>query len=187
MAEALITDLGRISALRVSSRSAVMESRGTARPLGDVVRDLHVDAVVEGGVQRAGDSVRVDLRLIDGRSGYQLWAGRIAAPIRDRFAIEDSVARSVAGALGVSLTPAEQRALRTAPTGNQQADELYLRVKVRIRPETRADDSGAIALLDRAVALDPCFPVPHAALAHPHAMRVKQFPPDDSAAPGPAI
>jgi TolB-like protein/DNA-binding SARP family transcriptional activator len=182
MTEALITDLGRISALRVSSRSAVTQARGTARPLRDVVRDLQVDAVVEGGVQRAGDSVRVDLRLIDGPSGYQLWAGRIAASVRDRFAIEDSVARSVAGALGVSLTPAEQRALRTAPTGNQQADELYLRAKVRIRHETRADDSVAIALLERAVALDPGFAVAHAALAHAYALRVNQFAPDDSAA-----
>src|SRR5260370_29866485 len=92
------------------------------------------------------------------------------------------VARSVAGALGVSLTPAEQRARRTAPTGNQQGDELYVRGKVRIRHETRADDSVAIALLERAVALDPGFAVAHAALAHAYAMRVKQFAPDDSAA-----
>jgi serine/threonine-protein kinase len=182
MTEALITDLGRIAALRVSSRGAVMQFRRTARPLRDVVRDLHVDAVVEGGVQRSGDTVRVDLRLIDGPSGYQLWAGRIEASVRDRFAIEDSVARSVAAALGVSVTPAERRALRTPPTGNQQADELYLRAKVRIRHETREDDSVAIALLERAVALDPRFAAAHAALAHAYGLRVGQFAPGDSVA-----
>jgi TolB-like protein len=182
MTEALITDLGRIAAFRVSSRGAVMGLKGTARPLHDIVRDLRVDAVVEGGVQRSGDTVRIDLRLIDGPSGYQLWAGRIEAPVRDRFAIEDSVARSVAAALGVSLTPAEQRALRTPPTGNQQADELYLRARVRIRHETREDDSVAIALLERAVALDPSFAAAHAELAHAYGLRVGQFAPTDSAA-----
>src|SRR2546425_679318 len=99
MTEALITDLGRITALRVSSRGAVMQFRRTVRPLRDVVRDLHVDAVIEGGVQRSGDTVRVDLRLIDAASGYQLWAGRLEESVRDRFAIEDSAARSVAAAL----------------------------------------------------------------------------------------
>lgn len=182
MTEALITDLGRITALRVSSRAAVTQFRRTARPLRDVVRDLRVDAVVEGGVQRSGDTVRVDLRLIDGLSGYQLWAGRIEASVRDRFAIEDSVARSVAAALGVSLTPAERRAFRTPPTGSQQADELYLRARIRIRHETREDDSVAIALLERAVALDPGFAAAHADLAHAYGLRVGQFAPGDSAA-----
>ena len=99
MTEALITDLGRISALRVTSREAVRQFKRGTRPLRDIVRDLGVDAVVEGGVQRSGDTVRVDLRLIDGPSGYQRWAGRIEASVRDRFAIEDSVARSIAAAL----------------------------------------------------------------------------------------
>src|SRR3989441_282296 len=115
MTEALITDLGRITALRVSSRGAVMQFRRTVRPLRDVVRDLHVDAVIEGGVQRSGDTVRVDLRLIDAASGYQLWAGRLEESVRDRFAIEDSAARSVAAALGLSVSPTERRAPRTAP------------------------------------------------------------------------
>src|SRR5205807_7568472 len=116
MTEALITDLGRIAALRVSSRGAVTQFRRTARPLRDVVRDLHVDAVVEGGVQRSGDTVRVDLRLIDATSGYQVWAGRIEELVQNRFAIEDSVARSVVAALKLPLTEAEARALRSAPT-----------------------------------------------------------------------
>src|SRR5207245_4445695 len=151
MTEALITDLGRITALRVSSRGAVMQFRRTVRPLRDVVRDLHVHAVIEGGVQRSGDTVRVDLRLIDAASGYQLWAGRLEESVRDRFAIEDSAARSVAAALGLSVSPTERRGLRAPPTSNPAADELYLRAKVRIRHETREDDSITIELLERAV------------------------------------
>jgi len=182
MTEALITDLGRITALRVSSRGAVMQFRRTVRPLRDVVRDLHVDAVIEGGVQRSGDTVRVDLRLIDAASGYQLWAGRLEESVRDRFAIEDSAARSVAAALGLSVSPTERRALRTPPTSNPAADELYLRAKVRIRHETREDDSITIALLERAVVLDPDFAAAHAELARAYGLRFSQFAPDDTLA-----
>jgi len=182
MTEALITDLGRITALRVTSGGAVMGLKGTARPLQDVARDLRVDAVVEGGVQRSGDTVRVDLRLIDATSGYQLWAGRIEELVQNRFAIEDSVARSVVAALKLPLTEAEARAFRSAPTDNPAAYELFLRGKIRIRHETRVDDSMAIELLERAVALDPRFAAAHAQLARAYGLWVSQLARGDTAA-----
>ena len=182
MTEALITDLGRITALRVTSGGAVMGLKGTARPLQDVARDLRVDAVVEGGVQRSGDTVRVDLRLIDATSGYQLWAGRIEELVQNRFAIEDSMARSVTAALKLPLTEAEARALRSAPTDNPAAYELFLRGKIRIRHETRVDDSMAIELLERAVALDPRFAAAHAQLARAYGLWVSQLARGDTAA-----
>lgn len=181
MTEALITDLGRIAALRVTSRTAVMQFKGTAQPPAGVAHMLGVSAIIEGGVQRSGDRVRVDLRLIDAGSGYQLWARRIEASVGERFAIEDSVARSVAAALGVSLTPAQQRALRIPPTGSLEAYDLFLRGKIRLRHETRKDDSLAITLLERAVALDPDFAVAQATLAYAYSFRVAEFVPDDSA------
>jgi len=182
MTEALITDLGRITALRVTSRGAVMEVNGAARPVRDIARVLHVDAVVEGGVQRSGDTVRVDLRLIDATSGYQVWAGRIEQLVQNRFAIEDSVARSVVAALKLPLTEAEARAFRSAPTDNPAAYELFLRGKIRIRHETRVDDSMAIELLERAVALDPRFAAAHAQLARAYGLWVSQLARGDTAA-----
>ena len=182
MTEALITDLGRISALRVTSGGAVMGLKGTARPFHDIARDLRVEAVVEGGVQRSGDTVRVDLRLIDATSGYQVWTGRIEELVQNRFAIEDSVARSVVAALKLPLTEAEARALRSAPTDNPAAYELFLRGKIRIRHETRVDDSMAIELLERAVALDPRFAGAHAQLARAYGLWVSQLAPGDTAA-----
>jgi TolB-like protein/DNA-binding SARP family transcriptional activator/Tfp pilus assembly protein PilF len=182
MTEALITDLGRITALRVTSGGAVMGFKGTARLLRDIARDLRVDAVVEGGVQRSGDTVRVDLRLIDATSGYQVWAGRIEELVQNRFAIEDSVARSVVAALKLPLTEAEARALRSAPTDNPAAYELYLRGKIRMRHETRQDDSIAIGLLERAVALDPRFAAAHAWLARAYGLRVSQLAREDTSA-----
>src|SRR2546425_6989422 len=155
--------------------------RSTLFPYTTLFRS-HVDAVIEGGVQRSGDPVRVALRLIDAASGYQLWAGRLEESVRDRFAIEDSAARSVAAALGLSVSPTERRALRTPPTSNPAADELYLRAKVRIRHETREDDSITIALLERAVVLDPDFAAAHAELARAYGLRFSQFAPDDTLA-----
>lgn len=178
MTEALVTDLGRLSALRVSSRSAVLEYRRSGKALGA----LGVDAVVEGGVQSSGDRVRVDLRLIDAASGSQLWAGRIEDMRQHRFAIEDSMARIVAEALHVPLTPAEAQALRTPPTGNTEAYDLYLRGKIRVRRETREDDSVAISLLERAVTLDPAFAAAQAQLARAYGLRVGQFAREDTLA-----
>jgi TolB-like protein/DNA-binding SARP family transcriptional activator/Tfp pilus assembly protein PilF len=182
LTEALITDLGRIPSLRVISRGSVASFRGTKRPLHEIARELRVDAVVEGGMQVSEGRVRVDLRLVDAASGYQLWANRFEEPIGDRFLLEDHAARGIVSALRVPVTAAEERHLRTAPTRNVAAYDLYLRGKVRIRHESRADDSVAIDLLERAVALDPEFGVAHAELAHAYALRVTQFVPGDSEA-----
>ena len=182
MTEALITDLGRIPDLRVVSRGAVLRFQGRPTPLREIGNTLHVDAVVEGGVQRSGNRVRVDLRLIDVESGYQLWAGRIEEPVESRFAIEDSVSHSVAVALKLNLTSAESRQLSTPPTDNAEAYDLYLRGKIRIRRESREDDSVTIVLLEQAVALDPAFAAAYAQLARAYALRVSQFAPDDSIA-----
>ena len=182
MTEALITDLGRISALRVPSHGAVVELKRAATSPRDIGAALHVAAYLEGGVQRSGDQVRVDLRLVDAASGYQLWAGRIEAPLANRFAIEDSVTRRVVAALHVPLTAAEARLLATAPTASPEAYDLYLRGRIRIRHETRADDSAAIGLLERAVALDPSFAAAHAQLARAYGLRVSQFAREDTAA-----
>jgi TolB-like protein/DNA-binding SARP family transcriptional activator len=182
LTEALTTDLGRIQALRVVSRVAVPQDRGGTAGLRDIARELGVDAVVEGGVQVSENRVRVDVRLIEATSGYQLWADRFEEPVENRFVLEDRVARSIVAALGLSLTAAEQQRLRTPPTTNLEAYGSYLRAKIRIRHETRADDSVAIALLERAVALDPTFAAAHAHLARAYGLRVSQFAREDSAA-----
>src|SRR2546425_10212224 len=147
----------------------------------NMVRELHVDAVVEGGVQRAGDRVRVDVRLIDAASGYQLWADRFEESDRDRFALEDRVRRGIMAALKVPVTASEQRTLDTPPTSVPEAYDLYLRGKLGARRVTPAHLSSAIALLEKAVALDPGFAAAYAELAHAYAQRGFALTPDDTA------
>ena len=175
LTEALTTDLGRIRSLRVISRGGVKPFRATTMPLQEIARELQVDAVVEGGVQQSGGVVRVDVRLIKAATGYQLWADRFEAPVQNRFALEDSVARGIVSALALPVSSAEERVLQTTPTKNLEAYESYLRGKIRLRRENREDDSVAITLLEHAVTLDPDFAAAQAELAHAYVLRVEQF------------
>jgi TolB-like protein len=179
MTEALTTDLGRISALRVISRTAVMRYKGTTKSAPEIARALGVDAVLEGGIQRAGDSLRVDLRLISAASGYQLWAQRFDEGMEKRFAVEDAISRSLVSALKLSVTSSEERQLRTPPTTNVEAYDDFLRGKIHARTETPGEDSIAIGLFKHAVALDPGFAAAYAELAHAYGLRLFWFAPRD--------
>jgi serine/threonine-protein kinase len=179
MTEALTTDLGRISALRVISRTAVMRYKGTTKSAPEIARALGVDAVLEGGIQRAGDSLRVDVRLISATSGYQLWAQRFDEEMEKRFAVEDAISRSLVSALKLSVTSSEERELHTPPTTNGEAYDYFLRGKIHARTETPAEDSVAIGLFKHAVALDPEFAAAYAELAHAYGLRILWFAPRD--------
>jgi TolB-like protein/DNA-binding SARP family transcriptional activator/Tfp pilus assembly protein PilF len=181
LTEALTTDLGRIRSLLVIARGSVTPFRGTNMPLDEIARELHVDAVVEGGVQEAGGVVRVDVRLIRAATGYQLWADRFEEPVQNRFALEDRVARGIVSALALPLSASEEHALHAAPTKNLEAYDSYLRGKIRLRRENREDDSVAITLLERAVALDPDFAAAQAELVQAYVLRVILFVPSDTA------
>jgi TolB-like protein/DNA-binding SARP family transcriptional activator len=178
LTEALTTDLGRIRSLLVIARRSVTPFRGTSKPLHEIARELHVDAVVEGGVQESGGLVRVDVRLIEAATGFQLWANRFEEPVQNRFALEDRVARGIVSALELPLSASEE--LRATRTKNLEAYESYLRGKIRLRRENREDDSIAITLLERAIALDPDFAAAQAELAHAYVLRVEQFAPSDT-------
>jgi serine/threonine-protein kinase len=181
LTEALTTDLGRIKSLLVIARGSAAPFRGTSKPLQEIARGLHVDAIVEGGVQQSGGVVRVDVRLISAATGYQMWADRFEEPVQNRFVLEDRVARGIATALELPLSASEERALRAVSTKNLEAYDSYLRGKIRLRRENREDDSVAITLLERAVALDPDFALAQAELGHAYVLRVILFAPSDTA------
>jgi TolB-like protein/DNA-binding SARP family transcriptional activator len=181
LTEALTTDLGRIKSLSVIARGAVTPFRGTGKSLQVIAQELHVDAVVEGGVQQSGRMVRADVRLISAATGYQLWADRFEEPVQNRFELEDRVARGILSALALRLSAADERALGAVPTAKVEAYDAYLRGKIRLRRENRDDDSVAITLLERAVAIDPDFAAAQAELARAYVLRAEQFAPADTA------
>ena len=113
MTDELITELGKIGALRVISRTSVMQYKATRKALGEIAGKLKVDAVVEGTVLRSGNRVRITAQLIRAAREKHLWAESYEGELSDVLALQAKVARAIASEIRVRLTPQEQA--RSAP------------------------------------------------------------------------
>jgi len=162
----LITDLARLSGLDVIAQNSVFAYKGKPRVLADIGRDLGVRFVVEGSVQRLGDQIRVNAQLIDAASGDHLWANRLNRGASDVIALQDELSRQIAEALGVKLTQSEAERIARPPTANLEAYDYYLRAEQATRTGRRSRMLEALALFDKAEALDPGFAEAYAADAH---------------------
>jgi eukaryotic-like serine/threonine-protein kinase len=181
MTEALINTLAQIGALSVISRTTVMQFKGTHLSLPEIAKRLNdVDAVIEGSVQRAGRHVRVSVQLVRAATDTPLWAKDYDSELTDVLSLQGEVARAIAEQVRVELTPGERRRLTSAPSVNAEAYDLYLRGKTHSRHENRDDNDEAIALLERAVAVDPTFAAAHAELARAYGIRHFFFAPNDA-------
>jgi serine/threonine protein kinase len=118
MTEQLTADLGQIGALRVISRTSAMHYKNSQKTLPEIARELHVDAVVEGSVERAGDQVRITAQLIEASTDRHLWARSYDRDLRSVLLLQDDVAQAIASQVRINLTPQEQRHLTTAPQVN---------------------------------------------------------------------
>ena len=181
MTEALTTDLGGISALRVTARSAVMRYKADTLPAPQIARTLGVDAVLQGDLQRSGDNLRLDLRLISASAGRRLWAQRFDQPFRDRSSIGDAVSQSLVSRLKLSVTSSEEHQLHAPPTTNAEAYDDFLRGKIHVLRFNPKADSIAIDLLEHAVARDPRFAAAYGYLAYAYGLRIFFYTPRDTA------
>ena len=166
----LLTQLSKVAALKVISRTSVMGYEGTRTPLRQIASELGVGSVVEGTVQVVGDRLRVNVQLIDAATDAHLWAERYDRTLDDAFAIQSDVAQQIVAAVGVALSGAERRGLAEASTANAEAYRLYLQGREYwIRPGfLRQNYEIAQQLFERALALDPGFALAHAALSQVH-------------------
>src|SRR5262249_42299183 len=112
--DALITDLAKIHALRVISRTSVMQYKSKRKPAPQIAQELNVDAIVEGTVMRSGDRVRITAQLIEAPRDRHLWAETYERDLRDILALQDDVARAIAREVKITLTPPEQTRLSSA-------------------------------------------------------------------------
>src|SRR5215472_17412220 len=103
-----------------------MQYKDGARNLREIAEALDVSSIVEGSVQRAGNRVRVEAKLIDARRDRQIWADRFDRDLTDTFAIQTAVAEEIAGALHARLTPAQRAQVERKPTQSPEAYDLYL-------------------------------------------------------------
>ena len=161
MTEALITDLARIRSLRVVSRTSVMQYKRTTKPLPQIARELGVDAILEGSIQRAGERVRITAQLIRGASDRHLWAESYERDLRDVLSLQSDVSRAVARAVAAALTPEERERLSSAKPVDPEAYEDYLRAIELRTKATEADIRAALVLFERAAARDPGFAEAH--------------------------
>src|SRR4051794_28840124 len=159
----ILTDLARIADLKVISRTSVMQYKtGAKRNLRQVGKELGVAHVVEGGVQRVGNRVRVNAQLIDARTDAHLWAQTYDRDLADVFAIQSEIAKAIADQLQAKLSPTEKSAIEQPPTTDITAFNLYSHAKnlfltAFAGANGRADLLQAADLLKQAVARDPSF------------------------------
>jgi len=164
MTDALIGDLAKIGALRVISRTSAMNYKGTKKPLPEIARELNVDAVVEGTVQRSGDRVRVRAQLIHAASDSHLWVEDYDRDVRDLLDLQTEVARAIAEQVRIKITPTEQTLL-TRRNVNRQAYDDYLQGRYFWNKRTEGNLRKAIEHFESAIRIDPNYAPAHAGVA----------------------
>jgi len=164
--EDIITELSKIEILRINPRSTVLAYRDKPVTAAQVGKQLGAAYVLEGSLRRAGDRLRITTQLVDSHSGYPVWSERYDREMKDVFEVQDEIARKIADALRIKLSPQEQQALAAKPTDNLQAYDLYLRGRSYARRLTRQDLEFALQMYENAVTQDPGFALAYAAIGN---------------------
>jgi TolB-like protein/Tfp pilus assembly protein PilF len=166
MTEELITDLAQIGALRVISRTSVMTYKGTKKRVPEIGRELNVDAVLEGSVQRSGQRVRITAQLVRAATDQHLWAKSYERDLRDVLALQSEVAGEVAREIRAALTPEEKARLSRPRPLDPEVHELYLRGRYQLsKAASQEDIRKGINNFERALAKDPGYAPAYAGLA----------------------
>jgi len=165
MTDELITNLAKISALRVTSYTSVSKYKTTSKPLPQVAQELQVDGIIEGSVLRSGDQVRITAQLIYAPRDQHLWAEEYQRYVRDVLYLQREVARDIAEQVRVTLTPNEQKRLATAGAVDPVAYESYLRGRSFWNQRSEASLLKAIDQFNKAIEADPGYAPAYSGLA----------------------
>jgi serine/threonine protein kinase/Tfp pilus assembly protein PilF len=168
--EDIITELSKIRGLNTFSRPTVLAFRDRQVTPAQIGQQLRAAYVLTGTLRRAGSRLRISAQLVDTQTDFPLWSERFDREMKDVFEVQDEIARKIAEALRVTLSPQELEALAVKPTENLQAYDLYLRGKRYARRQTRQDLEFALQMFENAVAMDPSFALAYAACANACAM-----------------
>ncbi|MEN8145592.1 MAG: hypothetical protein ABFS14_11640 [Gemmatimonadota bacterium] len=162
----ILTQLNRIRALRVTSRTTVLRYADTEKSLPEIGEELKVAHILEGAVRRSGEHVRLNVQLIDAATDAHLWAKTYDSELtaENVFAIQSEIADSVARAMEVELTDEEEEGLREIPTRSMAALDAYHRGRTGFGNGSDPEDLAAVLQLERAVELDPEFAMAWAGL-----------------------
>jgi serine/threonine protein kinase/TolB-like protein/tetratricopeptide (TPR) repeat protein len=179
MTETLIAGVAKVTDLRVTSRTSVMQFKGSQKPIKEIAQALGVDGIIEGSVQRFGDNVRVHVTLIHAATDQVIWNHNYERDLHDVLAFQNEVAGAVAQTIQIKLTPQQKLRLETARRIDPAAYDEFLRGKFYLNRQTKADNAIAIEALGRAVSIDPNFAAAWAELAQAYVWKLFLFTPED--------
>ncbi|HYL46399.1 MAG TPA: protein kinase [Candidatus Limnocylindrales bacterium] len=161
--EDVVTELSKIAQLETFPRSEMLAFRDKPVTAQQVGQQLGAAYVLEGSIRRAGNRVRITAQLVEASTRHSVWAERYDRQLEDVFAIQEEIARSIAQALRITLTPQEEKTIARKPTENPQAYDFYLRGRSYTRRENM---DYALQMFEQAIQLDPNFALAHAGIAH---------------------
>jgi len=165
LTEDVLTQLSKISALKVISRTSVMQYKGTSKNLRDIGEELGVRTVLEGSVRKSGDRVRISAQLIDAKTDAHLWAQTYDRELSDIFAVQSDVAEQIALALKAQIKPVEEERIRRKPTDNMDAFQAYLAGRVYLGRRTEDALRCAIESFEKAISFDAGYALAYTGLA----------------------
>jgi TolB-like protein/DNA-binding winged helix-turn-helix (wHTH) protein/Tfp pilus assembly protein PilF len=165
MTDALITDLGKVGAVRVISRTSVMHYKGTKKTLPVIAGELNVDAILEGAVLRSGDRVRITAQLIQATNDRHLWAESYERDLRDVLLLQSEVARDIADQIHLKLAHQDQKHLASVRLVNPEAHDEYLRGLYYFEKWTPAGTKVARDYFQKAIQKDSNYALAYAGLA----------------------
>ena len=165
MTEALISSLAQIRALRVISRTSVMGFKGSQKPLPEIARELKVDGVIEGSVQRENGRVKVMIQLIHGPTDTHLWARDYERELTDVLRLQGEMARAIGEEIRIQVTPEDQSRISSAADVNPAAHQAYLLGRYHFWKFIIDDHRRAIEHFKRATEIDPSYAAAYAGLS----------------------
>ena len=165
MHEALISELGKISALRVISRTSALHYKDTDKLVPEIARELNVDAVVEGSVLRAGDRVKITAQLVGTQPERHLWTDNYTRDLVDILELHSEVAQAIANEIKVTLTPGERARLAESRKISPEAHEHYLKGLHHWNKRTEAGFYRALEHFQASIDADPSYASAYAGLA----------------------
>jgi TolB-like protein/DNA-binding winged helix-turn-helix (wHTH) protein len=166
MTEDLITQFSKLGDLRVISRTSAMQYKGTKKPLPQIASELHVDAVLEGAVQLAGDRVRITAQLVDGSTDQHIWAETYDRELSNVLLLQGDVARDIAKQIDLQLTPQQQQRLaKDVHQVDPQAYQAYLLGRYYWNKRTADGLAKAAQYFQQSIQKDPNYALPYSGQA----------------------
>lgn len=165
LAEEIMSALAQADGLRVAARTSAFSFKGKAVPIDEIGKRLHVAHIIEGSVRRAGERLRITVQLIDVSNGFGVWSSSYDRELRDIFAVEDEISRSIIEHLHVRLAGEEPYTFARPNGTDREAYDLYLRGRHAWAARSPAGLQRAVEYFERAIEIDPKFARAYVGLA----------------------